>query len=103
MQTFDQNNQDPLIDLSQNEARVLHSLVRWPDLTDQAIHSEIGMKKSTFSSIKTRLKEQDYYSRLFIPNFPSCMVLLTIRPDSSCAKAQGRACSNLWMRTSLLP
>ncbi|MCE7735668.1 MAG: hypothetical protein GPJ54_12370 [Candidatus Heimdallarchaeota archaeon] len=70
MQTFDQNSQDPLIDLSQNEARVLHSLVRWPDLTDQAIHSEIGMKKSTFSSIKTRLKEQNYYSRLFIPNFP---------------------------------
>ncbi|MHA2032420.1 MAG: hypothetical protein ACW99Q_23850 [Candidatus Kariarchaeaceae archaeon] len=70
MQTFDQRAQDGLSELSQNEARVLHSLVRWPDLTDQAIHSEIGMKKSTFSSIKTRLKEQNYYNRLFVPNFP---------------------------------
>ncbi len=60
---------DPL-ELSQNEARVLHSLVKWPNLTDQAIHSEIGMKKSTFSSIKTRLKESGFYNRYFIPNFP---------------------------------
>jgi DNA-binding MarR family transcriptional regulator len=57
-------------DLSQNEARVLHSLVKWPNLTDQAIHSQIGMKKSTFSSIKTRLKDHNYYKRFFVPNFP---------------------------------
>ena len=56
--------------LSQNEARVLHSLVKWPQETDQAIHSQINMKKSTFSSIKTRLKEQGYYQRYYIPNFP---------------------------------
>ena len=57
-------------ELSQNESRVLHSIVKWPELSDQAIHSKIGMKKSTFSSIKTRLKENGYYKRLFIPNFP---------------------------------
>jgi len=28
------------------------------------------MKKSTFSSIKTRLKEQNYYDRYYVPNFP---------------------------------
>lgn len=56
--------------LSQNEARVLHSLIKWPDLTDQAVHSQIGMKKSTFSSIKTRLKENGYYKRYYVPNFP---------------------------------
>ncbi len=61
---------DPIYDLSQNEARVLHSLVKWPEETDQAIHSQINMKKSTFSSIKTRLKEQGYYERYYIPNFP---------------------------------
>ena len=67
----DADKEDRLyFDLSQNEARVLHSLVKWPDLTDQAIHSEIGMKKSTFSSIKTRLKDSGFYNRLFIPNFP---------------------------------
>jgi len=64
------SDEEPIYDLSQNEARVLHSLVKWPDETDQAIHSQIGMKKSTFSSIKTRLKEQGYYERYYIPNFP---------------------------------
>lgn len=63
-------NQFSNYNLSQNEARVLHSLVKYPGATDQAIHSTINMKKSTFSSIKTRLKEEDYYRRLFIPNFP---------------------------------
>lgn len=57
-------------ELSQNESRVLHSLIKWPNLSDQAIHSQISMKKSTFSSIKTRLKEQGYYNRYYIPNFP---------------------------------
>ena len=56
--------------LSQNEARVLHSLIKWPNLSDQAIHSKIGMKKSTFSSIKARLREHNYFKRYFIPNFP---------------------------------
>lgn len=60
----------PLSDLSQNEARVLHSLVKWPALADNEIHSRIGMKKSTFSSIKNRLKENDYFSRYYVPNFP---------------------------------
>jgi DNA-binding Lrp family transcriptional regulator len=60
----------PFFDLSQNEARVLHSLVKWPELADNEIHSRIGMKKSTFSSIKNRLKENDYFHRFFIPNFP---------------------------------
>ncbi len=72
MQTYGraQSKSDIDTDLSQNEARVLHSLVKWPNLTDQAIHSQIGMKKSTFSSIKTRLKDHNYYKRYYIPNFP---------------------------------
>lgn len=57
-------------DLSQNEARVLHSLIKWPNKSDQAIHSDINFKKSTFSSIKTRLKENGYYNRYYVPNFP---------------------------------
>ena len=73
MQKFPDGEEDAPIhnsELSQNEARVLHSLVRWPELTDQAIHSQIGMKKSTFSSIKARLREHKYYKRYYIPNFP---------------------------------
>ncbi len=68
------------IDLSQNEARVLHSIIKMPNYSDQVIHGAIAMKKSTFSSIKTRLKEQNYYSRYFVPNFPKIgfeLLLLT--------------------------
>lgn len=56
--------------LSQNESLVLFALTKYPGNTDQAIHSQINMKKSTFSSIKTRLKEENYYNRYFIPTFP---------------------------------
>lgn len=66
----DQVEIDNPSDLSQNEARVLHSLIKWPDLTDQGIHSQIHMKKSTFSSIKARLKENDYFQKIYVPNFP---------------------------------
>lgn len=69
---------EPLLDLSQNEARVLHSLVKWPDLADNEIHSRIGMKKSTFSSIKNRLKEQGYFKRFYVPNFPKLGFELTM-------------------------
>lgn len=61
---------DGLIALSENEKRVLHALVKWPELSDQAIHSKINMKKSTFSSIKARLRERGYYRKFYIPNFP---------------------------------
>ncbi len=61
---------DTVISLSENEKRVLHALVKWPALSDQAIHSRIKMKKSTFSSIKARLRERGFYRKYFVPNFP---------------------------------
>ncbi len=72
MQAFDSDMKGHrgFIDLSQNEARVLHSLIKYADKSDQIIHQSINMKKSTFSSIKTRLSEQGYYRKYYIPNFP---------------------------------
>ena len=58
------------IELSLNEASVLHSLIKWPNLSDQNVHMAIQMKKSTFSSIKTRLSDQGFFKRVYIPNFP---------------------------------
>ncbi|MCY3413578.1 MAG: hypothetical protein INQ03_18190 [Candidatus Heimdallarchaeota archaeon] len=57
------------LELSENEKLVLHSLVKWPNLSDQQIHSRIKMKKSTFSSIKTRLRERQMFTKIYIPNF----------------------------------
>lgn len=64
------SSEESYADLSQNERAVLHALIKWPDETDQTIHSQIGMKKSTFSSIKARLREQGYFQRYYVPNPP---------------------------------
>jgi len=56
--------------LSENESRVLWALIRYPQETDQKIHQIIKMRKSTFSSIKARLREQDYFKQYYVPNFP---------------------------------
>lgn len=68
--SYNQNENEKSLALSENEKRVLHALVRWPELSDQGIHSRIGMKKSTFSSIKARLRDRGYYKKYYIPNFP---------------------------------
>ena len=59
-----------ILELSENESRVLWALIKYPEETDQTIHSMIRMKKSTFSSIKTRLREQGFFERVYVPNFP---------------------------------
>ena len=53
--------------LSENEKRVLFSLVRYPDLTDRQISDTIGFKYSTFSTIKHRLAEGGYVADQTIP------------------------------------
>lgn len=58
------------LELSENESAVLHALIKWPNLSDQSVHLNIKMKKSTFSSIKTRLSDQNYFKRIYVPNFP---------------------------------
>jgi predicted transcriptional regulator len=59
-----------LCGLSQNEARVLFSLVRWPQLADKAISHKIGLKTSTFFSVKNRLRDNGYFKSSIIPNLP---------------------------------
>jgi len=55
--------------LSSNEQRVLYSLVRHPDLSDQELCRGIGMKQSTFSTIKKKLRVEGYYHSAYMPVF----------------------------------
>ncbi len=57
-------------DLSKNETKVLYSLLKFPGDKDQEIHERIGMKKSTFSSIKLRLQKRRVFQALNVPSFP---------------------------------
>ncbi len=53
--------------LSDREKLTLYGLVRYPQSPDKAVASRIGMKISTFSSIKQRLKEAGYYKTIRVP------------------------------------
>ncbi|MHA2250524.1 MAG: hypothetical protein ACXAD7_09180 [Candidatus Kariarchaeaceae archaeon] len=59
-----------LCGLSQNEARILYSLVKWPHLSDQDMFRKIGMKRSTYQGIKSKLKQNEYYINYNVPDFP---------------------------------
>jgi len=47
---------------------VLYNLVNHPSLNDRELSEKIGMKISTLTSIKNRLRKGDYYRTLRIPN-----------------------------------
>jgi DNA-binding MarR family transcriptional regulator len=55
-------------DLLENEKLVLYGLVRYPSLTDRELYEKLGFKRSTFSTIKNKLKREGYYTTINIPN-----------------------------------
>ncbi|MFW9930965.1 MAG: hypothetical protein ACFFD1_16370, partial [Candidatus Thorarchaeota archaeon] len=61
---------DSTIKLSPNEKKVLVGLLHYPSKKDTDICSVLEMRKSTFSTIKSRLEEQNLFYRIAIPGFP---------------------------------
>lgn len=55
-------------DLSEKEKLVLYNLVKYPSLNDREVSERIGMKISTLTSIKNRLRKGDYYRTIRIPH-----------------------------------
>ena len=54
--------------LSTNERVVLLGLIKFPDLNDRQITEKVGLKLSTFTAIKNRLKKNDYFQTVRHPN-----------------------------------
>ena len=61
---------ESVIKLSPNEKKVLVGLLRYPSKKDTEICEILKMRKSTFSTIKSRLEQQELYNRVTIPGFP---------------------------------
>ena len=61
---------DETTNLKLNEQKVLYGLIAFPSQKDTDICSKLGMRKSTFSTIKTRLEEQKLFRRVMLPGFP---------------------------------
>jgi len=57
-----------LLPKKDNEKKVLYSLVQYPDLSDKEISDILGLKVSTFTSVKKRLKNEGYYKQIFVPD-----------------------------------
>ncbi|RLI61559.1 MAG: hypothetical protein DRO88_12875 [Promethearchaeia archaeon] len=57
-----------LLPKKETEKKVLYSLIKYPDLSDKEISEILGIKTSTFTSIKKRLKKEGYYKLLIVPN-----------------------------------
>ena len=47
--------------LSRREKLVLYALVKWPSCSDVEVSEKIGLKRSTFTAIKKRLKDKNVY------------------------------------------
>ncbi|UCC92770.1 MAG: hypothetical protein JSW25_08920, partial [Thermoplasmata archaeon] len=54
--------------LSDNETRTLLGLVKYPTLNDRQLSERIGIKMSTVTAIKNRLKDLGYFITVRVPN-----------------------------------
>ncbi|MEM2899573.1 MAG: hypothetical protein QXT63_02170 [Thermoplasmata archaeon] len=53
--------------LSKNEKLTLYGLVKYPDYNDREIAEKIGLKMSTVTAIKNRLKKNNVFSTIRVP------------------------------------
>ena len=70
------------IPLKINEQKVLYGLIAFPSRKDTEICQILGMRKSTFSTIKSRLEEHKLYHRIMMPG--SSTILCVIHTDFGC-------------------
>ncbi|PWI48866.1 hypothetical protein CEE45_04725 [Candidatus Heimdallarchaeota archaeon B3_Heim] len=62
------NESDFVGGLSEREQLVMAYLVQYPEIPDFELALKIGIKRSTFSTIKKRLKAKKYYTLVYLPN-----------------------------------
>ena len=56
--------------LTEKEKKVLLYLVEYPELNDIELSSKTGIKRSTITAIRNRLRKENFYKTVAIPNFP---------------------------------
>jgi DNA-binding MarR family transcriptional regulator len=67
-------------ELTTKEKQMLYGLVKYPKLTDKELSETLDLKHSTATSIRHRLKENNYLRKLIIPKLQSmgCEMLVVI-------------------------
>ncbi|UCF12503.1 MAG: helix-turn-helix domain-containing protein [Thermoplasmatales archaeon] len=72
-------------ELTKKEKLMLYGLVKYPELTDKQLSEKLDLKHSTVTSIRHRLKENEYLRKLIIPKLQSkgCEMLVVIYTNFS--------------------
>jgi len=72
-------------ELTNKEKLMLYGLVKYPQLTDKELSEKLDLKHSTVTSIRHRLKENEYLRKLIIPKLQSmgCEMLVVIYTNFS--------------------
>ncbi len=60
-----------LSELTKKEKLVFYNLVKQPELNDNELSEKIGIKRSTITAIRNRLKKDGFYYTSIIPNLPA--------------------------------
>jgi len=68
------------LDLTNKEKLMLYGLVKYPEYSDKDIAEKLNLKHSTVSSIRNRLRENEFIRKINIPHFQKlgCQMLVTI-------------------------
>jgi DNA-binding MarR family transcriptional regulator len=72
-------------ELTEKEKIMLYGLVKYPQLTDKELSEKLDLKHSTVTSIRLRLKKNEYLRKLIIPKLQSmgCEMLVVIYTNFS--------------------
>ena len=72
-------------ELTKKEKLMLYGLAKYPQLTDKQLSEKLDLKHSTVTSIRHRLKENEYLRKLIIPKLQSmgCEMLVVIYTNFS--------------------
>jgi len=65
---FVNDNKNLDIKLNEREKKVIASLIQFPGSSDVEIASQVGIKHSTFATIKKRLMKSGYFTKILLPN-----------------------------------
>ena len=72
-------------ELTVKERLMLYGMVKHPELTDKQLSGKLDLKHSTVTSIRHRLRENEYYRKLIIPRLQNmgCKMLVAIYTNFS--------------------
>jgi len=73
------------LDLTEKEKLTLYGLIKYPNITDKKLSEKLGLKHTTVTSIRHRLRKKEHYRNIIIPRLQNlgCELLAIIYTNFS--------------------